>query len=86
VFSNHFNALISKIIFKKLKKYYFNIFPSEKHFKKQLQSRSETHSLKSLQQYIMIKLIIINNTSNHKHFLYTKASLRVIFRVELCIA
>jgi hypothetical protein len=32
---NHFNALISKIIFKKLKPYYFNIFLNEKYFKKQ---------------------------------------------------
>jgi hypothetical protein len=31
VFLNHFDALISKLIF--LKKYYFNIFLSEKHFK-----------------------------------------------------
>jgi len=31
---DHFDALISKIIFKKLKKYYFNIFQHEKHFKK----------------------------------------------------
>jgi len=34
--SNHFDMLMSKIIFKKEKKYYFNVFLSEKHFKKQL--------------------------------------------------
>jgi hypothetical protein len=35
MFLDYFDALISKIIFKKLKKYYFNIFLSEKHFEKQ---------------------------------------------------
>jgi len=28
---------MSKIILKKQKKYYFNVFPSKKHFKKELQ-------------------------------------------------
>jgi hypothetical protein len=32
MFSDHFDTLISKIIFKKI--YYFDIFISEKHFKK----------------------------------------------------
>ena len=35
MFSNHFDILISKIIFKK--KYYFDAFPSKKHFEKQPQ-------------------------------------------------
>jgi hypothetical protein len=43
VFSNHFDALILKIIFKN-KKYHFNIFSSEKHFEKQLQLHSQTGS------------------------------------------
>jgi len=34
VFLDYFDALMSKIIFKKIKKYYFNTFISEKHFKK----------------------------------------------------
>jgi hypothetical protein len=37
IFLDHFDILISKIIFKK---YYFNIFLNEKHFKKQLQPHS----------------------------------------------
>jgi uncharacterized membrane protein len=37
VFLDHFDVLILKIIFKKYKKYYFNIFSSEKYFKKQPQ-------------------------------------------------
>jgi hypothetical protein len=44
VFSDHFDALISKIIFKKLKKKYFDAFPSEKHFEKQPQPHSQTCS------------------------------------------
>jgi len=35
VFLDHFDALITKIIFKNKKKYYFDIFLNEKHFKKQ---------------------------------------------------
>jgi hypothetical protein len=34
--SNHFNVLMSKIIFKKLKKYHRHIFYHEKLFKKSL--------------------------------------------------
>ena len=37
MFLDHFDTLILKIIFLKLKKHYFNIFLSKKHFKKQLQ-------------------------------------------------
>jgi hypothetical protein len=33
MFSNYFDVLMSKIIFKN-KKYYFDIFPSEKYFEK----------------------------------------------------
>jgi hypothetical protein len=35
MFSDHFNILILKIFFKKIKKYYFNIPFSKKYFKKQ---------------------------------------------------
>jgi hypothetical protein len=34
MFLNHFNVLKLKIILKNKKKYYFNVFPSKKHFKK----------------------------------------------------
>jgi hypothetical protein len=34
--------LMSKIIFKKQNKYYFDAFPSKKHFEKQLQPYSQT--------------------------------------------
>jgi hypothetical protein len=36
MFLDHFDALISKIIFLKIKEYYFNTFSSKKYFKKQL--------------------------------------------------
>jgi hypothetical protein len=39
MFLYHFNVLISKII---LKKYYFEVFLSENHFKKQLQPYFQT--------------------------------------------
>jgi len=41
VFSNHFDVLMSKIIFKKLKKYDFNVFWHEKLFEKQPQSQPQ---------------------------------------------
>jgi len=34
VFLDYFDALISKIIFLKIKNYYFDIFPSKKYFEK----------------------------------------------------
>jgi len=37
MFSDHFNILVLKIFFKKIKKYYFNISFSKKYFKKQPQ-------------------------------------------------
>ena len=42
VFLDHFDVLMPIIIFFK-KKYYFDIFPSEKHSKKQPQPHSRTH-------------------------------------------
>ena len=39
-----FDALISKIILKNKKKYYFYVFRHEKHFEKQSQSHSQTDS------------------------------------------
>jgi len=42
VFLNYFDVLISKIIFKKYKKYIFNIFFSEKYFKKQSQQHFQS--------------------------------------------
>jgi len=43
VFFDHFDVLISKIIFKKLKIYIFDDFPSNFFFEKQPQSHSQTH-------------------------------------------
>jgi hypothetical protein len=42
MFLDRFYVLISKINFKKIKKHYFNAFPSEKHFEKQLLPRYQT--------------------------------------------
>ena len=42
MFSDHFDALISKMIFKNKKKYHFDAFPNEKHFEKQSQLHSQT--------------------------------------------
>jgi len=46
MFLDRFYVLISKINFKKIKKHYFNAFPSEKHFEKQLLPRYQTGSWK----------------------------------------
>jgi len=45
---DRFDALISKIIFKKIKKHHFNAFRHEKHFEKQPQPHSQTGLCTSL--------------------------------------
>jgi hypothetical protein len=52
MFLNYFDMLISKIIFKNKKKYYWHIFLNKKHFEKQpqplLNTLGETASISSL--------------------------------------
>ena len=74
MFLNHFDVLILKIIFLK-KKYYF-----------QIKNNNHNYTFKYVLYSSYVQQCIINNTSNHRGFLDTKASLRVILRVELCIA
>jgi hypothetical protein len=42
VFLDHFDAFISKMIFKKIRKHYFDTLLNEKRFEKQPQLHSET--------------------------------------------
>jgi len=58
-FLYRFNVLVSKLIFKKIKKFYFNVFLRKKHFKP-----SRYHNLKQVHDL----LIIIQK--NHMFFFY----------------
>jgi hypothetical protein len=61
MFLNHFNLLISKIIFKNKKKYYFNTFSSKKHFEKQLQPQTNPiHDKKIFVNLILVDLFFFN--------------------------
>jgi len=51
---DRFDALISKIIFKKLKKYHFDAFRHEKHFEKQPQPYSQTAFIGKLFQCLIV--------------------------------
>jgi hypothetical protein len=62
VFSDHFDALISKIIFLN-KKCYFNTFPSKKHFEKQ----SQSHFQKQLPQ-IFYTCFSLHINFNHNFY------------------
>ena len=55
---NFFDVLISKIIFLKIKKYYFNIFYHEKYFKKQPQSHLKKKKVLSLSLSLSIYIYI----------------------------
>jgi hypothetical protein len=46
MFSDHFDTLILKIIFKNKKKYHFNVFLNKKYFEKQPQPYSQTDPIK----------------------------------------
>jgi len=48
MFSGDFDAFMLKMIFKKLKKYYFNVFLSEKYFK-----NNRNHTFKQLLKNLM---------------------------------
>jgi len=48
MFSGDFDAFMLKMIFKKLKKYYFNVFLSEKYFK-----NNRNHTFKHLLKNLM---------------------------------
>jgi len=52
LFLDCFGILISKIYFKKLKKYYFNIFYIKKHFKKQFLPRFKQSLENKIDRYL----------------------------------
>jgi len=53
MFLNYFDVLISKIFFKKIKKYYFNIFLSEKYFQSSNSLLSYHLKLQPIKKYIL---------------------------------
>jgi len=60
VFLDHFDVLLSKIILKNKKIYYFDVFRNKKYFKKQLSSYSQTpHRLLEEKIFNSFTLILI---------------------------
>jgi hypothetical protein len=55
IFLDRFNILMLKIIFLKIKKYYFNIFLNKTHFKPKLHSNSQIHFKKATYSQIHFK-------------------------------
>ena len=67
---DHFDALISKMIF--LKKNYFNTFLSEKHFKKQPQTHSQTGFRGYLVMWLRVRF-----TRSHRYYRLVKEKTQV---------
>jgi hypothetical protein len=82
VFLDHFDALMSKLIFlKEIYIYYFDTSPSKKHFKKQPQPHFQTHL------NLIFSMLLSPNTqkSSHKHynpFLTSKHTLIIFKKIK----
>jgi hypothetical protein len=70
--SDYFDTLISKIIFKKYKKYYFNAFPNKKHLKKQPQLYFQTPNIPqpALDNTYHSPIIFLNNSVTMTYLLH----------------
>ena len=70
MFLDYFDMLISKIIFKNKKKYYFNTFPSKKHFEKQSQPQTNPiQDKKIFVNLILVDLFFLISLIFHTYFI-----------------